>query len=382
MSAAPAVSIVIPVFDRLDLTRQCLRALEESTALPVEAIVVDNGSTDGTGEFLRAEEAAGRLRAVVNGENLGFGRACNQGLSLARGRHVVFLNNDTVPLPGWLEALVDAVEGDPSVGLVGSRLLYADDTIQHAGILWNDDDELYHVHRHAPREAPEVLESRDFPAVTGACILLPAPLLRRLGGFDESFHMYVEDVDLCMRVWESGHRVRYCAESVLYHLENASVPSTLWRNAHVVAGWQRLQARWAGRWPVEVRRLSWPATPPGGPRHFAVLAYAEELLADPELLAAYGRALAGCAEATLVIVTPEAAQGEALAAAVEDAGLDGADAPDLLAVPEAPAAAHLLAVYSAWQQPPALAHLPRFDAATAAELAAGVARAYALRAAA
>jgi len=143
----PVVSIVIPVWNRPDLTSQCLEAIRRTAGLPHEVIVVDNCSTDGTREFLAQEDEAGRLRAILNPENRGFGKACNQGLDAARGRHVLFLNNDTIPLAGWLEALVRTVEDDPGVGVVGSRLLYPDGTLQHSGIVWNDRLRLDHVHR-------------------------------------------------------------------------------------------------------------------------------------------------------------------------------------------------------------------------------------------
>jgi GT2 family glycosyltransferase len=320
--SAPLVSIVIPVFNRVELTQQCLDAIESTVSLPYEVIVVDNASTDGTAAFLGEAESAGRLRAILNDENLGFGKACNKGIAASRGRYVVLLNNDTIPLAGWLDALVSAVEADPTIGMAGSRLLYPNGTIQHAGITWNAHNMLYHVHRGVPNDAPEVLVPRDYPAVTGACILLPRDLLVELGGFDESFHMYVEDIDLCMRVWERGRRVTYRPDSVLFHLENASVTDTAWRDAHVIEGQRRLCERWVGRWPVAVRRLVWPQAPPGGPRHFSVLALAEELVDDVSLLVAFGRAF-GSEEGTIVIAVPQSAPelGDRLAATASAAGI-------------------------------------------------------------
>lgn len=363
--SGPAVSIVIPVFNRVELTQQCLLYLaQHTTGVTHEVIVVDNASTDGTAAFLAEQEQAGRVRVIRNEANAGFGRACNQAAAIARGEHLVLLNNDTVPLPGWLDALVATVERDPGVGVVGSRLLYPNETIQHAGMVFRPNGMLDHVHRGAARDAAEVLEAQDFACVTGACLLLPRALFERLGGFDETYYFYLEDVDLCLRVWEAGLRVRYCPESVLFHYENASVQDTRWRDEKVLEGLALLHRRWAGRWPAGVRRLAWPLALPGGPPHFTALAYAEELVARPELLAAYARAFAGHAEATLVIaVAPRTPEISArLTAAVAEAGLAGDDAPDLLAL-DLGQAVHLpvAALYSAFPATGPLAALPRFD---------------------
>src|SRR6266404_5088446 len=230
------VTIVIPVFNRLDLTKQCLEAIGRTAPAELyEIVVVDNASTDGTAELLRRERAAGRLKAVVNDENLGFGRACNRAARLARGEYVLFLNNDTLPQPGWLEALV-ATASDPSVGAVGSRLLYPDGTLQHAGIVFQHGSP-EHVYRRQETNFAPALEQRDYPAVTGACIIFPRALLEQLGGFNDAYTMYVEDVDLCLSVWDAGYRVVYEPKSVLFHLESASVVDLSRRDELVRAGW-------------------------------------------------------------------------------------------------------------------------------------------------
>jgi GT2 family glycosyltransferase len=238
-SSAPLVSIIIPVFNNLALTRRCLESIARTTnASPSEIIVVDNASTDGTAEFLGAEQAAGRIVCITNRQNHGFARGCNQGAQVANGSLLVFLNNDTQVTPGWLDALVEAA-GQLGVGIVGAKLLYANDTIQHAGIGWiNGVPD--HPHRHAHPLAPEVNTARELDMVTGACLLITRELFRQLDGFDELYQNGVEDIDLCLRARAAGRKVIYEPKAVVYHLEGQSVG----RFSHVKENLKLFFNRW------------------------------------------------------------------------------------------------------------------------------------------
>ena len=378
---APAATIVIPVFNRVDLTRQCLAALDASTPSHLyEVVVVDNGSTDETAAFLRRARAAGILRAVFPGENLGFGKACNLGASLARGANVVLLNNDTIPGNGWLEALIEVAQ-DQSVGIVGSRLLYPDGRLQHAGIALQAEGLPYHIHRHEPAEYAPALVQRDYPAVTGASMLLRREVYEQLGGFDEMFQMYVEDVDLCLRAWDAGLRVVYCPKSLLVHLESASVTDLARRDEQVRTGWQLLRSRWDGKF----------ATPPWGSpdterlevtldgvRSFAALAFADELVAHPEILRTYTEAFGDADDASLVIYAPGRQPAEiagALGQAMRQAGIQEAGCPDLLVVAaeggregEAALAGAVDAVYTRRNRDGSFVGLDHFDDGRVANL--------------
>jgi 2-polyprenyl-3-methyl-5-hydroxy-6-metoxy-1,4-benzoquinol methylase len=133
----PKASIIIPVYNKWLYTYNCLRSIANNTSdVPYEVIVVDNASEDETGEWLDRIE---NLVVIKNNENEGFIKACNKGAGAARGEFLVFLNNDTVVLPGWLSALIGTLQGEPSVGAVGAKLLYPDGRLQEAGgIIWND----------------------------------------------------------------------------------------------------------------------------------------------------------------------------------------------------------------------------------------------------
>lgn len=245
---SPRVSIVIPTFNKLEFTRRCLESIAQHTPAGLcEIIVVDNGSTDGTVEFLKSEEAAGRLRALINGKNLGFAKACNLGAKAARGRWLLLLNNDTEARPNWIEPLLRTAEQDPRVGAVGSKLLFPDGTLQHAGVvLLNDephDDPLLarHVFHGERGDLPDANRPMIYRALTAACLLVDLPLFLEIGGFDEEFYNGYEDVDLCFRIQAANRLLVYQPESVLTHFESQSGPERFRQARQNIA---RLHGKW------------------------------------------------------------------------------------------------------------------------------------------
>lgn len=240
-------SIVIPVFNKAGFTQRCLRSLaptlrEGGTG---EVLVVDNASTDSTAQVLAEFEW---VRVIANDRNLGFAAANNQGARAARGRYLVLLNNDTEVRPGWLRALLGAA--GPGVGIVGARLLFPDETIQHAGVAfmpfrlgWAAFGAFHDLQR-ARKDTPGALQPAQPQAVTAACMLTPRELYLALGGLDENYRNGCEDVDYCLRVRERGLRVVYEPRSVVVHYESKSGPQR-WRRAN--ANLARLAERWNGR---------------------------------------------------------------------------------------------------------------------------------------
>lgn len=217
-------SIIIPVFNNLKYTVQCLEAVAANTGYkPYEVVIVDNCSTDGTKEYLASLE--GDVRVLTNDSNLGFAVACNQGAKAAEGDYLVFLNNDTVPLAGWLENLVKVVSERADTAIVGSKLLYPDNTIQHAGVIFDVKDSkffLSHIYRRFDKDHPAVNHIREFNAVTAACMLVKKEVFLDLGMFDEGYTNGYEDVDFCLKARERGHKIIYNPESVLYHHESVT----------------------------------------------------------------------------------------------------------------------------------------------------------------
>jgi GT2 family glycosyltransferase len=217
----PRCTIVMPVHGRAGLTRRCLEAiLADPPRTSFEIVVVDDASEDDTPALLAGQPA--EVRSLRREHNEGFAVACNDGAAAARGELLVFLNNDTEPHPGWLDALVDHADTHPEAAAVGAKLLFPDGSVQHAGVTICQDGRPRHIYAGFPADHPAVERSRPFQAVTAACMLVRRTEFEQTGGFDPSFRNSLEDVDLCLRLREAGSEVHYCPDSVVTHLESAS----------------------------------------------------------------------------------------------------------------------------------------------------------------
>ncbi len=228
----PLVSIIIPVHGQVTFTASCLEALEATlpSHLAVEVIVVNDASLDSTAAYL--DGAMRRwpwLRTVHLADNQGFAGACNAGAAAARGRWLHFLNNDTTPQPGWLEPMLAAVQADPSVGIVGSLLVFpphaqeAPLRVQHVGIAFREDRTSTHLYKFCYADLPFVRRSRECQAVTGASLLVDRALFDDIGGFDTDYRNGGEDLELCFAARARGRRVVVAAESVIWHHESATL---------------------------------------------------------------------------------------------------------------------------------------------------------------
>ena len=220
-SAVPRASIVIPVYNHFAHTLACLRALAaHPPAADCEILVIDDGSSDETASALPQVQG---LRYHRRAENGGFIAACNDGATLARGDLLVFLNNDTVPQPGWLDALLGTFDTHADVGLVGAQLLYPDGRLQEAGGVVFADGSAWNYGRFASPDDPRFSYLRDADYVSGAAIAIPRALFLRLGGFDTRYApAYYEDTDLAFGVRAAGLRVLYQPAARVAHDEGTS----------------------------------------------------------------------------------------------------------------------------------------------------------------
>ncbi len=215
------VSIIIPLFNQLPLTHACLAALAALTdEVSYEVIVVDDCSTDGTQKALSHVPGLVYLR---NERNSGFIHSCNFGARQARSRYLVFLNNDTVVINGWLTHLLETFSHRPGAGLVGSKLLYPDSRLQEAGgIIWQDGSG-WNRGKYQDAGKPEYNYLREVDYCSAASVMIPKALFESLGGFDIKYApAYYEDTDLAFKVRRAGHQVLYQPLSVVFHCEGAT----------------------------------------------------------------------------------------------------------------------------------------------------------------
>ncbi len=239
------VSFIIPLYNGLPLTQAMLASLRETlpAGLAHEIILVDDGSTDGTRDWLKSLGAP--CRVLLNERNRGFAATCNHGAATATGTLLFFLNNDLVLLPGWLEPMLAALERMPRAGLVGNvQLQHATGAVDHAGIGFDPKGKPVHLtHRGASAW-------RRCDAVTGACFAIRHDLWRRLGGFDEGYMNGGEDVDLAFRAQEAGCTNGVALRSVVRHHVSAS----LGRKLRDEQNTRRLFRRWREQIAARISR--------------------------------------------------------------------------------------------------------------------------------
>jgi GT2 family glycosyltransferase len=252
----PRTSIVIPVFNKVEFTFQCLRSLlREIDFAETEVIVVNNASTDETEKLL--SQFQGLLTVIDNEENCGFVEASNQGAAVARGQYLVFLNNDTIVLRGWLQHLLETIEGDERIGAVGSMFLYEDGRVQEAGAgVWQNGATFHYGWGGSPDDRRYNF-AREVDYCSGASLLVRRDLFARLGGFDSRYApAYYEDVDICFGVRSLGYKVVYQPMSRIIHHEGA----TAGRDA--TTGFKRYQvtnrAKFVEKWREVLARENLP----------------------------------------------------------------------------------------------------------------------------
>jgi GT2 family glycosyltransferase/glycosyltransferase involved in cell wall biosynthesis len=223
----PVVSIVIPVYNKFELTYQCVKSIQEQGAqVPYEIVIVDDCSRDET--ILAGFVFAGGVRLVRNAANLSFVRTCNRGFEVSRGEYVVFLNNDTQVKPRWLDELYETMSRDEKIGIAGSKLLYPDGRLQECGgIVWRMGDGWNWGRDQDPND-PRFCFMRDSDYVSGAALMIKSSLFKQLGKFDEYYvPLYYEDTDLCFKVRKLGYRTVVQPASEVIHFEGASAGTSV-----------------------------------------------------------------------------------------------------------------------------------------------------------
>ena len=228
--AEPSVAILVPFKDQLELTRECVRRVLAMTAYAAyQVVLIDNWSIEAdTLAWLSEIAAEARVRVVRREEAFNFSALNNRVAEQVDCDFLLFLNNDVhVQQAEWLRHLVNEALADPHVGIVGAKLLYPNQTVQHGGVVLGVGGIANHAFRGLPKDEPgyagRAVCAQDMSAVTAACMLCRADAFRAVGMFDET-HLAVafNDVDLCLRIGRAGYRVVMAPAAVAIHHESVS----------------------------------------------------------------------------------------------------------------------------------------------------------------
>ncbi|MFA7496256.1 MAG: glycosyltransferase [Acidithiobacillus sp.] len=234
LSTTPLVSMVVPTRNQLGFLQRCIESVIEKTRYPnYEILIVDNNSDDPETctylDLLTAQEESmgGRLRVLRYPGAFNFSAMNNRAVDVARGDHILLLNNDTAVLhEDWLDEMVSHILR-PEVGVVGAKLFYPDGKIQHAGVILGMRGPAEHPFiGHPPEDRGyfgRAMLTQNYSAVTGACLLISKSLYQEVGGLDEKhFKVSYNDVDLCLKVREAGHKIVWTPWAMLLHEGSAS----------------------------------------------------------------------------------------------------------------------------------------------------------------
>lgn len=227
----PEVSIIILNWNTREMLRECLTSIQlHSGDLDMETIVVDNHSSDGSPEMVRQDFS--NVVLLANQENVGFARGNNQGVAIAKGGFVLLLNSDALLTPGALQTLMDLARAKPKAGMVGARLLNTDKTFQASFtpipnlgrefLILSGLGRLLFGRSYPSHGAEAERGAQMVGYVEGACMLLPRPLYLEVGGLDEGYFMYAEDVDLCFAIQRHGYQVWYHPDAKVIHVGGGS----------------------------------------------------------------------------------------------------------------------------------------------------------------
>ena len=217
----PLVTIIIPTWNGRALLQSCLDALSRQTEQDFAIVVVDNGSSDGTIEWLGQHHP--QVHVIANLENRGFAAPVNQGIHNSASPYVAVLNNDTEPEPGWLAALLAAAESQPYAGMVASKMLFADRPeiinstgicVDLAGIAWD--------RRGGELDRVDEIQVVEIFGPCGGAALYRRQMLDEIGLFDEAYFAYLEDVDLAWRGRACGWRCLYAPQARVLHRHSAT----------------------------------------------------------------------------------------------------------------------------------------------------------------
>ena len=217
------ISVIIVSYNTRDIITTCLDSIVNVNDDRKEIFVVDNASTDGSVEFIRQHYP--KVHLIVNEENRGFATANNQALQLSRGRYIVLLNPDGEFLPSTFGAMISFMDANPHIGLAGVKMINPDGSPQES---YSHE---YPGNKLASHEISRLKGSIAW--VLGASMIIRSDIMKNLGGFDETFFIYGEDQDLCLRIRKAGYEIGYIDTAIIVHLgaqsERETTTADVWR---------------------------------------------------------------------------------------------------------------------------------------------------------
>ena len=196
---------------------ECFRSVFNMTFRNFEVILIDNGSTDGSGQAVL--DTFQNVRVVHLDRNMGYGKAVNQGIVASEGIYIGVLDNDTVVDPSWLSELVRVIDGDANNGIVGSKVYFhsTDRIIYSAGGILDQRNGLTRVLGLGSQDSGKFDQLREVDWVDGCAILIKRAVIEKAGYFDEGYGFYREDIDLCQKAHMLGYRTLYVPTSIVWH---------------------------------------------------------------------------------------------------------------------------------------------------------------------
>lgn len=258
-------SVIALSCNKLACTRRCLSAVLRDTQadFPWELIVVDNGSSDGSAEWLTNElpelgvEFGIPVHPILQPTNQGCSPARNHGIAAAKGKLLVFIDNDIMPRTrNWLPAMANVLKENDKIGMVGPKLLYpfAPYNIQCAGVGISKNGRVCFQGRGQPQETPNFNRQQEVQCLISACLMIPAHLIQTYGSYDEAFHpVQFEDFDLCYRLREKGWLAVYTPSVSMYHFESVTTQGSpaIHNPAVVVRNGLLFKKRWHHMFELE-----------------------------------------------------------------------------------------------------------------------------------
>lgn len=216
------LTIIIVSWNTSGLLAQCLSSVYETGSRHTfDVIVVDNGSTDDSVSMVQARFPAVKL--IRNERNQGFARANNQALEISESRYVMLLNSDTIVLPGVIDTLIEIADRNPTVGMVGPKLLNMDGSLQKSWYSFPSIlSEMIGQNFRNRTPVPNIPDTFEVDWIMGACMLVRAEVLRGVGLLDEDYFFYSEEMDWCFRIKKHNWKIWYTTSTALYHLGGGS----------------------------------------------------------------------------------------------------------------------------------------------------------------